>query len=176
MIFASEGYLTAILVTLTLMLQSVGMAVLIEWIRAQFPQGIGHLGLFRSVVLVVRFTSLLVCLHMLQVLLWASFYRWKCFATWEAAFYFSAANYSTLGAADLFLQPTWRTMGPIESVTGMLMCGLSASFVFAIVTRLVEHESPGVADPSAGARAYPRGASERAGSREGEALTLQGGL
>lgn len=142
MILVPEGYATIILVTLTLLLQSLGMAVLIEWIKSQFPHGIRPLSLFRSIVLVVRLTSLLVSLHMLEILLWASFYRWKSFATWEAAFYFSAASYSTVGSGDLFLKQMWRTMGPVESVTGMLMCGLSASFLFAIVTRLVEHEAP----------------------------------
>jgi voltage-gated potassium channel len=146
MIFVRQGYQAVILVTLTLILQSAGMAALIQWIKAQFPNGIYRLGLLRSFLLVVRFTSLLVCLHMLEILLWASFYRWKCFATWEAAFYFSAANYSTVGAGDLFLKQMWRTMGPVESVTGALMCGLSASFLFAIVTRLVELEDPGLAN------------------------------
>jgi len=151
MIFAHQGLATIILVTLTLILQSVGMAVLIQWIKAQFPNGIHQLGLFRSIVLVVRFTSLLVCLHVLEILLWASFYRWKFFATWEAAFYFSAANFSTVGAADLLLKHIWRTMGPIESVTGVLMCGFSASFLFAIVTRLIELQDPQLAEPRAGA-------------------------
>ena len=40
----------------------------------------------------------------------------------------------------LVLPSTWRLLGPIESVTGVLMCGLSASGLFAIVTRLVQHE------------------------------------
>jgi hypothetical protein len=143
MIFGN--YVTIILVILTLMLQSVGMTLLIHWFRAQFPEGIHQLGVFRSMVLVVRFTGLLVCLHILEILLWASFYRWKCFATWEAAFYFSAASYSTVGSGDLLLKQIWRTIGPIESVMGVLMCGLSASFLFAIVTRLVHQEDPGVA-------------------------------
>jgi len=154
MILFRQGYVNLILVTLTLILQSVGMALLIQWIKAQFPQGIHHLGLFRSVVLVVRFTSLLVILHMLQVLLWAWFYHSKCFATWEAAFYFSAANYSTVGSEDLALKQMWRTLGPVESVTGMLMCGLSASFVFAIVNRLVEHEDPELVGLSPGPSPY----------------------
>jgi len=157
MILVHQGYLTIILVTLTIILQSAGMAALIQWIKAQFPNGIHRLGLFRSFVLVVRFTSLLVCLHMLEILLWASFYRWKCFATWEAAFYFSAANYATVGAGDLLLKQMWRAMGPVESVTGVLMCGLSASFLFAIVTRLVQLENPELADPRAGAPAYASG-------------------
>ena len=142
MILVQEGYVTVILVTVTLLLQSVGMAILIEWIKARFPHGIRNLGFFHSIGLVVRLTSLLVCLHMLQVVLWASFYRWKNFPSWEAAFYFSTACYSTVGSGDLFLKQAWRTMGPVESVMGMLMCGLSASFLFAIVTRLVEHEAP----------------------------------
>jgi hypothetical protein len=39
----------------------------------------------------------------------------------------------------------WRTLGPVESVTGVLMCGLSASFLFAIVTKLVERAAPELA-------------------------------
>jgi len=140
--FLRQCYATVILVTLTLALQSAGMVALIQWIKAQFPRGIHRLGLIRSFALVVRFTTLLVCLHMLEILLWASFYRLKCFESWEAAFYFSAASYSTVGSGDLFLKQVWRTMGPVESVTGVLMCGLSAGFLFAIVNRLVELEDP----------------------------------
>jgi voltage-gated potassium channel len=146
-----QTYAATVLVTLTLFLQSAGMAVLIEWLKAKFPSGIRHRGVFRSILLVVRFTSLLIWLHMLQILLWSSFYRWKCFPSWESAFYFSVASYSTVGAGDLSLEQAWRIMGPLESVTGVLMCGLSVSFLFAIVTRLVEREDP---DLVPGAPAY----------------------
>lgn len=144
--FVRQGFVAIILITLTVVLQSAGMAALIQWAKARIAMGIHRLDSLRSAVLMVRFTSLLVCLHVLEILLWAQFYRWKCFATWESAFYFSAASYSTVGSGDLSLQPTWRTMGPVESVTGVLMCGLSASFLFAIVTRLVERVEPGLAD------------------------------
>ena len=174
MTFVHQGFVTIILVTLTLTMQAAGMAALIQWIKAQFPNGIHQLGLFHSFVLVVRFTSLLVCLHMLEILLWASCYRWKCFATWESAFYFSAASYSTVGAGDLFLKQVWRAMGPVESVTGVLMCGLSASFLFAIVTRLIELEDPGLANPRAGAPVYASGgASEQAGTRQPEIANIR---
>jgi|SRR5271165_3926906 len=142
MVFLRQAFVAFILVTLTLILQSAGMAVLIQWIKAHIAKGICQLNSLRSAVLMVRFTSLLVCLHMLEILLWAQFYRWKCFATWESSFYFSAASYSTVGSGDLFLQAKWRTMGPVESVTGVLMCGLSAGILFAIVTRLVERVDP----------------------------------
>jgi hypothetical protein len=117
------------------------MAALIHWGRAYIVRAVRRPGPLRSAVLMVRCTNLLICLHMLQILVWAGFYRWNCFATWESAFYFSAASYSTLGSGDLVLPSLWRTMGPVESVTGVLMCGVSASFLFAIVTRLVGNET-----------------------------------
>lgn len=128
----------AALVILTLAMQSAGMAALIEWARAHVTRGIHRLGTVGAAFLVVQFTSLIVCLHVSEILLWASFFRWKCFARWESAFYFSAGSYSTVGCGDLFLPRTWRAMGPLESLTGVLMCGVSASLLFAIVTRLVE--------------------------------------
>ena len=139
--FIPETFVLLVLLALTLILQSTGMAALIQWAKAHLPRSIHRFGTLRSTVLVIRLTSLIVCLHMLQILLWAWFYRWNCFPNWEAAIYFSAASYSTVGASDLVLPRSWRTVGPAESVAGVLMCGLSASFLFAVVTRLVERDS-----------------------------------
>jgi Ion channel len=71
----------------------------------------------------------------------AGFYRLLCFRLWEPAFYFSAANYATVGYGDVVLPQMWRNLGPMESIIGVLMCGLSASFLFAIVSRLVDRET-----------------------------------
>ena len=130
-----------ILITLTLCLQCGGMAALINWGITHFSRTGHRLGPIRSTVLIVRLTSLMITLHMSQILLWAAFYRLHCFPSWEAAFYFSTANYTTVGCTDPVLPPIWRDLGPVESVTGVLMCGLTASFLFAIVTRLVDRET-----------------------------------
>lgn len=135
-----QGIVAAVLVALTLSLQSAGMAALIHWGRTYAARGMSRLGPVRSAWLMVRFTSVIIALHLLQTVLWAGFYRWKCFPSWEPAFYFSSATYSTVGASDLLLPNMWRNLGPVESVTGVLMCGLSAGFLFAVVTRLVQHE------------------------------------
>ena len=140
MAFVGQTSAAAVLVTLTLVFQSAGMAALIRWVRTYVEQGVHRFGVFRSGLLVVRFASVMVALHLLQVLLWAGFYRWNCFPTWESAIYFSADSYSTVGYGDLLPPKMWRILGPVESVTGVLMCGLSAGLLFAIVTRLVERE------------------------------------
>jgi voltage-gated potassium channel len=129
-----------ILVTLTICLQCGGMAALIDWGITHFARERYRLGPVRSAVIIVRFASVMIALHMSQIVLWAAFYRWSCFPSWESAFYFSTTSYSTVGYGDLVLPSEWRNLGPVESVTGVLMCGLSASFLFAIVTRLVDRE------------------------------------
>jgi voltage-gated potassium channel len=140
MVFVHEAFPTIALVTLTLVLQCAGMAALIQWTRPRLPGANQWFGPWRSGVLMVRLTTLIVCLHMLEILLWALFYRLYCFSTWESSFYFSATSYSTVGYGDLVLPRTWRLVGPIESITGVLMCGLSVSFLFAVVHRLFESD------------------------------------
>jgi len=91
----------------------------------------------------VRFTTLMIVLHILQIVLWAGFYRWHCLPSWEACFYFSSASYSTVGYGDIVLPRLWRLLGPVESISGVLMCGFSVSCLIAIATRIVEGE-PGL--------------------------------
>ena len=139
--FARQASAAVFLVTATLLFQCAGMSVLIHWARARIATGIKGLGPVRSAVLMVRFTTLMIVLHILQILLWAGFYRWHCLPSWEACFYFSSASYSTVGYGDIVLPRVWRLLGPVESITGVLMCGLSVSCLFAIVIRIVENDS-----------------------------------
>ena len=98
------------------------------------------MGRWRTSALMVRSTTMVLVLHQLQILLWATFYRWHCLPTWESCFYFSAASYSTVGYGDIVLPRLWRSLGPVESVVGVLMSGVSVSALFAIVTRLISSE------------------------------------
>jgi voltage-gated potassium channel len=141
--FVRQTIAAAVLVALSLWIQCAGMAMLIDWGLAYLARE-HRLSLLHSTVLIVRVTSLMIGLHIAQILVWAAFYRWLCFPGWGFAFYFSTASYSTVGDGDLVLPITWRILGPVEAVTGVLMCGLSASLLFAIVTRLVDR----VAQPS----------------------------
>jgi voltage-gated potassium channel len=126
-----------ILVLLTVWLQCAGMAALIYWGRPRFSRALNARPA-SSIAFMVRITVAIIGLHMLQILLWAGFYRWIYFPSWESAFYFSTGAYSTVGSGEVELPWAWKDLGPVESIIGVLMCGLSVSLVFAVVTRLVE--------------------------------------
>ena len=138
MTFLREGGAAIMLVTLTLSLQCAGMAAVISWTRSSFAPGVLRLGPIRSGMLMMRLMTAFIVLHVLEILPWTAFYRWLCFPLWDSAFYFSAASYATVGYGDVVLPQMWRTLGPMESIIGVLMCGLTAGFLFAIVSRLVD--------------------------------------
>src|SRR6266446_3164818 len=141
MTFVRQTAAAVALIILSLWVQSGGMAALIGSVRTSLGPGTHKLGRLRSAVLMVRFTAAIIALHVLQILMWASFYRWLCLPLWESAFYFSTASYTTVGSGNVVLPQMWRILGPVERLVGVLMCGLSASFLFTMVTRLVEGEA-----------------------------------
>jgi voltage-gated potassium channel len=125
------------IVIITLWLQSAWLAALIHWVRHALASDAHRLGPFRSTVLVVRLTAAVIVLHGVLILFWASCYRRLCFSSWESALYFSASSYATVGYGDVVLSSNWRMLGPLESMIGVLMCGISVSVLFATITRLV---------------------------------------
>ena len=56
----------------------------------------------------------------------------------SSAFYFSAVTYTTTGYGDLVLPKEWRLVGGVEALTGILMCGLSTGFFFAVFAKVFD--------------------------------------
>jgi len=142
MIFLQQAGAAVLLVLLTLCLQCAGVAALITWLRSVAARGLHDLRMLHSAALVMQTTVVVIVLHGMVILLWASCYRGLCFPTWESAFYFSASSYTTVGYGDVVLALKWRFLGPLESMVGMLMSGISVGLLFAVITHLVEGESP----------------------------------
>ncbi len=139
---AVQQFGTAILlVLLSLCLECVGAAALITWLRGVPKRDPRDVRLVHSAALVMQTAVAVILLHGLVILLWAGFYRSLCFPTCESAFYFSASTYATVGSGDVALPSKWRLLGPLESMVGMLMAGLSVGLLFAAVTHLVDGNS-----------------------------------
>jgi len=139
MVLLHQFLVAVLLLVLTLSLQCIGVAALIEWLKHVAPRHTPSFGPIRSAALVVESSVAIIILHGLVILLWAGFYRTQCFPSWELAFYFSASSYATVGYGDIVLPSNWRLLGPLESMTGVLMCGVSVCLLFSLVTHLIDN-------------------------------------
>jgi len=87
--------------------------------------------------LFIRLAIWMVLLHLVEITAWAILYLVNgAMPDTASALYFSAVTYTTTGYGDLVLPLEWRLHGGIEALTGILMCGWSTGFFFAIVNRL----------------------------------------
>jgi hypothetical protein len=82
----------------------------------------------------------IIAFHMIEIGVWAVAFRLtEALPDTASAIYFSAVTYTTTGYGDVVLPLEWRLLGGVEALTGILMCGWSTGFFFAVVSRL---ESP----------------------------------
>lgn len=127
---------------LSLLLMSLCVAVHAVGVMAAFRRFSGSSALndprfWPPTWLFMRVASWLVLLHLFEISMWALLYTWgDAMPDVHSAFYFSSVTYTTVGYGDLVLPEAWRLVGGIEALTGILMCGWSTGFFFAVVSRL----------------------------------------
>ena len=125
-----------VLVAITMVLHIVGMVALLTALVEGTPRAPTRF--WPMTLLLIEVTWWLVLIHATEIGIWALFFLWTgCLPDAESAFYFSGVTYATVGYGDVVLPQPWRMLGPIEGLTGILMCGLSTGLFFAIITRLI---------------------------------------
>ena len=92
---------------------------------------------WRVILRLIRIAFWLIFAHLLEIAVWAVFYAtFRVFPDTEASFYFSAVTNTTVGYGDLVPPQQWRLLAGVEGLTGILMCGWSTGFFFAVVGQL----------------------------------------
>jgi hypothetical protein len=136
-----------VLVAITVVVHVAGLGLLLVGLRrwhSLFPTRIWHV-----TRLLLGMSWYLILLHVLEISFWGWFYQsWGHLPDSEAALYFSAVTYTTVGYGDLVLTKPWRLLAPIEALTGILMCGLSTSFFFAVVIGINQARHGKIIEPS----------------------------
>ena len=122
------------LMSLCVVVHASGVTWAVGWLRRRDPPGDR---LSSWIWLFIRIAGWIILLHVLEISAWAVVYAWRgAIPGLQSALYFSAVTYTTTGYGDLVLPEDWRLVGAIEALTGILMCGWSTGFFFAIVSRM----------------------------------------
>ena len=112
---------------------AVGLTSAVGWLRRR--PVVPNLWLWSW--LFILLAGWIILLHLIEIGAWAFLYLWQgAMPDLQSALYFSAVTYTTTGYGDLVLPPEWRMVGGVEALTGILMCGWSTGFFFAVVSRL----------------------------------------
>ena len=115
-----------------LLLQSVLFAVAIRsYIRHQ--DQVKSPSFWSTLMVIAGVMLLLVIGNLAQVSLWAMLFVWLGeFDSVSDAVYHSAVNFSTLGYGDIVMSEERRLLGPLESINGILMIGVSTAALVTI--------------------------------------------
>ena len=132
----SKILIACVLVAITVAVHAVGLAVLLKALMGSHARPPTRF--WPITWLLLRMTWSLILIHLVEIAVWGLFYFWQgCLPDAESAFYFAGVTYTTVGYGDLVLAKPWRMLGPVEGLTGILMCGLSAGFFFAVVSKVI---------------------------------------
>lgn len=77
----------------------------------------------------------------LQVTLWGLLFLWLGeFTELYEAVYHSAVNFASLGYGDIVMQKPWKLLGPLEAINGVLMLGMSAAALMAMLQHMIKSQ------------------------------------
>lgn len=127
----------------TIVVHALALMAIVGVVR--FKNRLDNAGVrFRRDLAIVAVTSLLaLTAHLIAIVVWAVLFI-LCgeFSEFQAAFYHSAVNYTSLGYGDVVMSASWKLLGPLETADAMLMFGVSTAMVFAVIQQLL-HERGG---------------------------------
>ena len=89
---------------------------------------------------------------LVQIAVWGTlFVGLGEFDEFYEAIYHSAVNYASLGYGDIVMTKKWKLLGPLEAVNGVLMLGMSAAALMAILQHMIKAQRDLLAQPEHGA-------------------------
>ena len=146
----NELSVAALIVAVCLLLHVAGLLLMAEWLlrRREYLERKGARMRY-AMLLVLLFVGIML-LHVLETSMWAVFYYSRAlFKDFETSLYFSLTSYTTIGYGDVLLPQRWRLLGAIEGVTGVLFCGISTAFIFAVMSSMLQSRLRSFSDEEA---------------------------
>ena len=86
-------------------------------------------------------TAMLVMMlgSLVQISLWGALFVYLGeFDDLYQAIYHSAVNFTSLGYGDVVMGAKWKLLGPLEAMNGVLMPGMSAAALMAILQEVIK--------------------------------------
>jgi voltage-gated potassium channel len=135
----NEILTAAVIVSVCLIIHTAGILLMAEWLLHRREHLEHNAGSRHFALLLVALFAGIMFLHLIETSLWAIFYyAQNLFTDFETSLYFSMVSFTTIGYGDVLLPRNWRLLGVIEGFSGVLLCGVSTGFVFAVINAMFQ--------------------------------------
>ena len=118
-----------------IVIHALVMAVVLWVTRIVGSKKTWHPWLFLIAVMIATVSVLMVA-HASEVIVWSLAYAIVNAAPDSADLvYFAFVNYTTLGYGDVIPVESWRLLGPMTAMNGVLLFGWSTAVIFEVLRR-----------------------------------------
>jgi hypothetical protein len=119
----------------TIAIHAFVMTTVVQVARAVGTKEQGNSSLVLIAVMIPTI-SILMATHVIEVFVWALAYSiFDVVPAGTDPVYFAFVNYATLGYGDVLPAQSWRLLGPLTAMDGMLLFGWSTAVIFEILRR-----------------------------------------
>ena len=125
-----------VLIGLATMVVCLMVQILLVVITIRFyahnPQLVESPTLVSTIGLITAIMLLLVVGNFVQIIIWGCLFMYLGeFTDFATAAYHSAVNFATLGYGDIVMSEHRRALGPMQSINGVLMIGVSTAVMMS---------------------------------------------
>ena len=132
-----------VLIAITIIIHGVGTTSWLRFLLDRQTLANGNIQPARVLSILISTALVMISLHIIEILIWALAYMLilpvEELQNLEAAFYFSAVTFTTLGYGDITLNTDWRILSGLQAINGILLIGWSTAFLFAVLQRAWHH-------------------------------------
>jgi hypothetical protein len=133
------------MMVLCLIAQTASLFWCVRYYVRQAIGNTGRPGFLAGIRPLVICTIVMMLGNLVEIALWGWLFLWLGeFPRAYEAMYHSAVNFSSLGYGDIVMSPERRLLGPLEAVNGVLMLGMTAAALMAIVQHMIKSQQDAI--------------------------------
>ena len=125
-----------VMLIVIILIHAAGVRVVTDVVAHRMRAIMAHPRAWRADVVMALSVFMLLLLHLLETLAWASSLVYGGLVTsWRAAGFFAGNTYTTVGYGNFVLPADWEMLAPIIAMSGLFTFGWSGSVLVDIVAR-----------------------------------------
>jgi len=125
-----------VMLIVIILIHAAGVRVVTDVVARRMRVAMAHPRVWRADVVMALSVTLLLCLHLVETVVWASSLVYGGLVTsWRAAGFFAGNTYTTVGYGTFVLPQEWEMVAPIIAMSGLFTFGWSGSVLVDIVAR-----------------------------------------